>query len=65
MSPRIEGYRVNRQLGRYVVYSKEENTAPFFVKMLGDSAPLSTHWNVTDAVQAILRYQAADKRHAE
>ena len=55
-------YHINRQIGDYVVYSKVENVAPFFVRMAGDEAPLSTHWNVTDAVKQIKAYQAADKR---
>jgi hypothetical protein len=55
-------YHINRQIGDYVVYSKEENVAPFFVRMAGDDSPLSTHWSVTDAVHKIKVYQAADKR---
>lgn len=55
-------YQVNRQIGDYVIYSKKANVAPFFVKMAGDESPLSTHWNVTDAVRQIQTYQAVDKR---
>lgn len=57
-------YHINRQLGDYVIYSKEANKAPFFVRMAGDESPLSTHWNVTDAVHQIKANQAADKRRA-
>lgn len=57
-------YHINRQIGDYVVYSKEANKAPFFVRMAGDESPISTHWNVTDAVKEIQIYQAADKRRA-
>ncbi len=59
---KIGDYVLNRQLGDYVIYSKEANVAPFFVRMAGDESPISTHWNVTDAAQAIARYQAGDRR---
>jgi hypothetical protein len=55
-------YHVNRQIGDYVVYSKEENVAPFFVRMAGDDEALSTHGSITEAVQRIKVFQAADKR---
>ena len=55
-------YHVNRQIGDYVIISKEANVAPFFVRMAGDEMPMSTHWNVTDAVKQIKVYQANDKR---
>jgi hypothetical protein len=58
-------YVVNRQIGNYVVYSREANKAPLFVRMAGDETPISTHWNVTDAVKAIRRYIAGDKRRAD
>lgn len=54
----------NRQIGDYVVYSTQENKAPFFVRMAGDETPMSTHWSVTDAVKEILRLQADDRRYA-
>ena len=60
----IGDYILNRQIGNYVVYSKEANVAPFFVRMAGDEQPLSTHWNVTDAVKQIQLYQSNDKRRA-
>lgn len=57
---------INRQIGDYVVYSKTANKAPFLVRMAGadDDFPLSDHQTVTDAVKAIMRYQAADKRRS-
>jgi hypothetical protein len=55
-------YHVNRQIGDYVIYSREANVAPFFVRMAGDESPLSTHWSVTEAVRQIKVYQAADAR---
>ncbi len=63
-SRRIGDYVLNRQIGNYVVYSKQAKTAPFFVRMAGDDMPLSTHWGVTDAVKQIKIYQAGDKRRA-
>ena len=56
-------YHINRQIGNYVVYSKEANVAPFFVRMAGDESPLSTHWSVTDAVHQIQQNQKADRRY--
>ena len=53
---------INRQIGDYVVYSTEENKAPFFVRMAGDESMLSDHQFVTDAVKQIKRYQKQDKR---
>lgn len=58
----MTGYHTNRQIGDYVVYSKEANVAPFFVRMAGGDSPLSTHWSVTEAVKQIKVYQARDKR---
>lgn len=58
----MSGYHTNRQIGDYVIYSKRPNVAPFFVRMAGDESPISTHWDVTDAAKAIVRYQAGDKR---
>ncbi len=55
---------INRQIGDYVVYSTEQNKAPFFVRMAGDDMPMSTHWNVTDAVKQIKVYQANDKQRS-
>jgi len=55
---KMMSYHINRQLGDYVIYSKEANVAPFFVRMAGDESPLSTHWNISDACNAILRLQA-------
>jgi hypothetical protein len=62
---------VDRQIGNYVVCETPEVPATrpgarYGVRMAGDEPGryISTHPNVTESVQAILRYQAADKRRA-
>lgn len=54
MKLRRRWYHINRQIGDYVVISKVENVAPFFVRKVGEELPISTHWSVTDAVRQIL-----------
>lgn len=58
----MDRYHVNRQIGDYVIYSKEENVAPFLVRMAGDDNQLSTHCSITEAVKQIKFYQAKDQR---
>lgn len=64
--------KVNRQIGDYVVVELSQFTAangvqsePYAVRLAGSDDALSYHSNVTAAVQAILRYRAADKRRAK
>lgn len=60
--------KLNRQIGDYVIYSAQENVAPFMVRLAGypdDDEPISTHSDVTGAAQAIIQYSAADKRRAK
>jgi hypothetical protein len=59
-----ETAHINRQLGDYVICSNEPNVAPFYVRMAGATEAISNHPNVTDAVKAIQRYQAGDRRRA-
>ena len=59
---KIGDYILNRQIGDYVIYSKEANKAPFFVRMADNEFPLSTHWSVTEAVKKLQIYQQGDKR---
>jgi hypothetical protein len=58
-------YHINRKIGNYVIHSKEEGVAPFFVKMVGDEMPLSTHWSISMAMQQVKLYQKADQRKAK
>lgn len=56
---------VNRQFDDYIVCSAEENVPPFYVCMVGATEAISEHPDVTAAVRAIMRYQAADLRRSK
>lgn len=58
----VTGYANHEQHGNYVV--EWDANPPFCVRMAGDTAHISTHNHKPDALQAIKRYQAADKRRA-
>lgn len=59
----ITGYAQHEQHGNYVV-EWDADRAPYCIRMVGDTNHISTHNGKPDAIRALKRYQAADKRRA-